>query len=147
MRSRARNIDDQAINQIVSILDGWTGKLSWELLIDAIFTKMKMRYTRQALNNHVRVKQAFTDRKTTLSGGDGRAKKYASPELQLAHQRIARIEAENDRLRMENNNLLEQFVRWAYNASTRGLDEGFLTQPLGRVHRDPTILPARAKTK
>jgi len=52
-------------------------------------------------------------------------KKAATPELQAAADRIARLEGENQRLRMENDRLLEQFVRWAYNAYSRGLDEQF----------------------
>jgi hypothetical protein len=51
-------------------------------------------------------------------------------------ERIARLEAENRRLEFENNNLLEQFVRWAYNAATRGLDADFLGRSLPPVDRD-----------
>jgi uncharacterized protein (UPF0335 family) len=132
-------MDDKTINEIMSILDGWTGNLSWELLIDEITTRLHIRYTRQALNNHVRIKQAFASRKKSLSFEAVKCSKPAHPELEHAQQRIERLEAENQRLRMENNNLLEQFVRWAYNASTRGFDEQFLNQPLVKVHRDPTM--------
>jgi len=34
----------------------------------------------------------------------------------------ARLEGELQRVRAENTRLLEQFVRWAYNASVIGLD-------------------------
>jgi hypothetical protein len=139
VRPRARNIDDRVIAGIVSILDGWTGKLTWKLLIAAIAVQLGTRYTRQALNNHARIKQAFSHRKAKSSSDtEGPQKQHVLPELALAHQRIARLEAENDRLRHENNALLEQFVRWAYHASTRGLDKKFLNQPLPRVHREPT---------
>lgn len=140
-RSRAKNIDDIAINQIVQILDGWTGKLSWEIFIDEITLRLRTKYTRQALHNHVRIKDAFVSRKKLLTGGSDKEILAESPELQHALQRIARLEAEVDRLKFENNNLLEQFVRWTYNASTRALDEKFLNQPLSSVHRDPSIKP------
>jgi hypothetical protein len=64
--------------------------------------------------------------------------------VELTHQRNARLEAQNERLRRENSSLLEQFVRWAYNASTRGLDKDFLNQPLPSVHRDATDQPVSA---
>lgn len=64
----------------------------------------------------------------------------ASPELQVALERIARLEGETARLKSENKNLLEQFVVWAYNASTRGLSHDFLSRPLPRVDRDQTRL-------
>ena len=37
-KRRARNLDDHAIEHIVCVLDGWSGKLSWDLLIEAIET-------------------------------------------------------------------------------------------------------------
>jgi hypothetical protein len=54
-------------------------------------------------------------------------------------QRMARLEAENERLRTENDQLLEQFARWAYNAHTRGLDEKFLNRVLPSVNRGQTV--------
>lgn len=48
-------------------------------------------------------------------------------------ERIDRLKAEN-----ENNALLEQFARWAYNAHTRGLDEAFLNRALMPVDREKT---------
>ena len=62
-----------------------------------------------------------------------------SPELQKALERIAHLEAENTRLASENERLLEQYVRWAYNAHTRGLDKEFVTRPLPSVNRGQTI--------
>ena len=59
-------------------------------------------------------------------------------ELQKAMERIDRLKAENERLKDENNSLLEQFARWAYNAHTRGLDEDFLNRALMPVDREKT---------
>ena len=56
---RSRNLDDAAISEIVGIVDGCTGPLSWQLLIEAIDERTRMRYSRQALNNHERIKLAF----------------------------------------------------------------------------------------
>jgi hypothetical protein len=140
-RSRARNLSVEDISDIVSILDGWTGKLSWELLIQAIGLRKRATYTRQALHKHERIKQAFAVRKQLLAAGRANgAPKVESPELAAALQRITRLEGENARLESENQRLLEQFARWAYNAHTRGLDQQFLSSPLPRVNRDQTVL-------
>lgn len=134
--SRAKNLDDEDIARIVGILDGWSGSLTWDALIDSIEKHLFVRYTRQALHKHVRIRDAFTLRKKTLSSEKPRSPKAASsPELELAWQRIDRLEAENKRLELENTRLLEQFVRWAYNANTRGLDANFLNQPLPPISR------------
>jgi hypothetical protein len=140
-RIRAPNLDDDAIAEIVSILDGWSGKLSWELLIQSVKRRKQAAYTRQTLHNHARIKQAFALRKNALAeaqAGGLRKPKPASPELQVLLDRIERLEAANARLQAENHALLGQFASWAYNAQTRGLSEDFLNQPLPEIDRDRT---------
>ena len=137
-KKRSKNLGDAEIKQIAEILDGWSGKLTWELLIDAIELRMFSRYTRQALYKHERIRHAFEHKKNELSEGRKDVKRVASPQLQIALDRIARLESENRRLESENNLLLEQFSRWAYNAHTRGLDHEFLNRPLPSVNRGQT---------
>lgn len=141
---RGKNLADQDIAAIVGILDGWRGKLTWELLLEAVQSRLLGSYTRQALNNHVRIADAFRDRKLALSQelGSGPRKRLEnlSPELQAALERIERLEMQCTRLQKENDRLLEQFARWVYNAETRGLDREFLNRPLPSVNREPTKL-------
>lgn len=137
--SRAKNLSDEDVAKIVEVLDGWSGTLRWELLIDAVERRLFARYTRQALNNHKRIKAAFSNRKNELArSGNSPKTSVFSPELQLALDRNDRLSFENTRLKKENTGLLEQFVRWAYNAHLRGLDEEFLNRPLPRVNRGQT---------
>ncbi len=137
-QKRSKNLGDAEIKQIVETLDGWSGKLSWELLIDAIELRMFNRYTRQALFKHERIRNAFDLRKSKPAKGQEEIRRVAAPELQIALERIVKLEAENKRLESENNHLLEQFARWAYNAHTRGLDNNFLNRPLPSINRGQT---------
>ena len=137
-RKRSKNLGDAEIKQIVEIIDGWSGKISWGLLIDAIELRMFNQYTRQALYKHERVRRAFEFRKADLSANDRRVRGGVSSQWQIALDRIARLEAANTRLESENTQLLEQFARWAYNAHTRGLDHDFLNRPLPPVNRGQT---------
>ena len=144
---RSRNLDDAAISEIVGIVDGCTGPLTWQLLIEAIDERTRVRYTRQALNNHERIKLAFSVRRESLkaTGGPMRVK-TANPELAASLEVNARREAEIERLKAENARLLEQFVRWSYNANNRGVGEEVLNRPLPDVNRDSSIRrPAFAK--
>ena len=142
-RVRARNLDDEDVAGIVAILDGWSGRLTWEFLIKAIEKRHFARYTRQALHRHERIKHSFSTRKEVIAGRKGLDDtKTVSPELQAALGRIIRLEGENGRLAAENHRLLEQFICWAYNAHTRGLDQHFLSRPLPRVDRDQTVTPS-----
>lgn len=141
---RAKNLGDEDIQSIVSILDGWSGKLTWDLLINTVSKRLHQQYTRQALNNHTRIAEAFRLRKKSLQGESGARPKRktgdSSQEFGAALQRIKVLEAENERLEAENNNLLAQFARWAHNGSTRNIDVNFLNQPLPTVSKDSTTV-------
>lgn len=143
-KRRAKNLGDSSIEAIVDVLDGWDGKLTWDLLIEVIKSRLQVQYTRQALNQHLRIKQAFQLTKERISGVPRPkadvTKGFSAAEATVFLERFRRLEAENARLKLENERLLEQFVVWAYNASTRGLDAAFLGQPLPQVNRDLTKL-------
>jgi hypothetical protein len=141
VKLRGRNLEDGDVASIVAVLDGWSGKLSWELLIEALEARKFARYTRQTLHKHECIAAAFAARKKALAGAGVEAR-AESPEVRVAVERIKRLEAENERLKADNQFLLEQFARWAYNAQTRGLDRQFLNRPLPDVHRDQS---ARSK--
>lgn len=145
-RIRMPNLDDAAIRRIVQILDGWSGKLTWELLIEAIEHRSRQRYTRQALHSHERIRLAFGGRKKALATDKPASRAFdGPPELKLALDEVARLTAENERLERENNRLLEQFVRWVYNASKRNLTEEFLNRPLPPVDRERSDAPRRGR--
>lgn len=146
MARRGKNLTDDAIEQIVRLLDGWSGKLTWEALIDATVARLHCRYTRQTLHKHERIRAAYALRKEALGGQKEVGAPRGSRQLADAMARIARFEAENQRLEAENQRLLEQFVVWAYNAHTRGLDKNSLSQPLPRVNRDQTLASAKRST-
>jgi len=135
MRRRGKNLGDAEIQTIVETLDGWVGAPTWEALIEEVALRLHCRYTRQALYNHERIRMAFAARKKAATVEPEQPRRRGGKELQAALDRIARLEAENARLERENNALLEQFVRWAYNAHSRGLAEDFLNRPLAPVDR------------
>jgi hypothetical protein len=134
---RSINLTDDVIEQVVGILDGWTGKIGWDSFIDEIEFRIKNRYTRQALSKHKRIKDAFD-----LTKKRGYGKEYenepASVEVSLLIQKLKRAEAENERLHMENEELLTQFARWAYNAYSKGVTKETLDKPLSVVDRGKT---------
>lgn len=143
-KGRAKNLNEDAIGVIVAVLDGWSGKLTWDLLIDVIERRLFVRYTRQALDKRARVKVAYQVAKQRISfGQDNKAnKKFSTIEVEVLNQRISRLEAENSRLKIENERLLEQFVTWGYNAYLKGLTKEYLNTPLPRVDRELTKLPS-----
>lgn len=135
-RKRGRNLSDCAIDDIVKIVDGMSGRITWELLLEEIERRLYVRYTRQALYRHDRIRNAVQATRRGAATGKGRAGK--SKELLVVLQRLDRIEAENVRLSDENQRLLEQFARWAYNAFTKGISQLELDRPLPSINRRAT---------
>ena len=135
--SRSKNLTDELIEVIVKILDGWSGKLTWNKLLDEVEFRTKNRYTRQTLSKHQRIKDAYDltkDRVSTTSEEHSNM----SAEVILLIQKVKRLEAENDRLHFENEALLAQFARWAYNAHSKGVTKEMLDKPLMPVDRGKT---------
>ncbi|AUY34349.1 hypothetical protein [Pseudomonas sp. PONIH3] len=139
-KGRAKNLNEDAIGVIVAILDGWSGKLTWDLLIDMIERRLLVRYTRQALDKRARVKMAYQVAKQRVGGESSykAGQKPSAVEAGVLSQRVSRLEAENSRLKIENERLLEQFVTWGYNAYLKGLTKEYLNTPLPRVDREVT---------
>lgn len=136
---RAQNITDRVTGEVVSILDGWCTKLTWELLIEKVQERLKVRYTRQALHQHERIRLAFvTRKKALLRSNGGPARSTGHLEFDKTLERLDRLKVENERIEAENKALLDQFARWTYNASSRGLSIDFLNQPMPSVDRDQT---------
>jgi hypothetical protein len=131
------HLNDEKIDKIVQVIDGWTGRLTWADLVDAIAVRLGESPTRQALSRHTRIAKAVRLKKKLL--------RQARPELKLGraeveklHEQLGRLKSENARLSAENTELLDQFRRWAYNASIAGLSKTELNRPLPQVDRkDP----------
>lgn len=136
---RADNLTDDTIEKIASILDGWSDKLTWDKLIDEIEFRLNTRYTRQALSKHQRIKSAFQITKERVSG-EIETLPSMSIEVAMMIQKVTRIEAEKNRLHHENQDLLAQFARWAYNAYSKGITIDDLNKPLSEVDRGKTKL-------
>ena len=133
-RERSRNLNDDTIEKIVEILDGWSGSLTWNKLITEIELRLKDKYVRQSLAKHTRIKSAYHSTKQRISDEpDTRSK--GSVEIQVLQQEIAKLEAKNVRLNRENQDLLAQFARWAYNSYAKGVTKDDLDKLLPKVDR------------
>lgn len=135
----AKHLTSKNIDALVALIDAWEGKLTWEALCEEGTKLIGSRPTRQTLNSHERIKNAYLSRKANLKAGYIPSKRPAS--LSIAEQRIRRLEGENGRLKEENDRLLEQFVRWQYNAYKHGMSKANLDASLPQVDRDSSEKP------
>lgn len=136
-KQRAEDLNEERIEIILSILDAWQGKLTWDLLIDAVAKATGQRYSRFTLAEYPGIANAFTERKRKVRETAGTKPLSARDQrVQDALER-ARIQTERaKRLQAENELLLERFVVWATNAERKGVTMAMLNAPLSKPPRD-----------
>jgi len=140
VKRRARNISAEDVNAIVQTIDGLVEIVTWKIVIDKTQLSLGAKYTRQALYKHARIRMAFEsarNRKDKQKDVGAHRDGLSAREAMLIQQ-IERLKSESSRLAIENQRLLEQFSRWAYNSFMRGLTEEYLNQPLPAINRKKT---------
>ena len=137
-RSRSKNLTDGDIEIVVSILDGIDGKLTWGDLIEVLYVRTGELYTRQALSKHSRIKRAYDISKERIvreREDTNRIDTSLSQKEYILVEKIKTLEAENERIKQENSDLLLQFARWAYNSYAHGMTPEQLNKELPAVDR------------
>ena len=129
----APKMTDATIETAVRILDEWQEKLYWDSYLAELESQINHRYTKAAMLRQPRIKSAWNDAKArAFVTGESVHKGTA---LEQSNNKILKLENTVDRLTKENNQLLEQFVRWAHNAARRGLTPFDLDKPLPTLNR------------
>jgi hypothetical protein len=135
-KPRAADLNEERIEVILATLDEWQGKLTWDLLIDAVAKKTGQRYSRFTLAEYPGIANAFVVRKRVVRESNGSKPLSARDErVQDALERARVQKARADRLQAENQRLLEQFVVWATNADRKGVTISMLNAPLPKPPR------------
>ncbi|MDC9501068.1 hypothetical protein [Pseudoalteromonas sp. Angola-18] len=129
---------------ILAIIDGWSGKLTYELLSDKLQSELGLKRppSRHTYTKHDEIKHAFDLKKKELRNKKSiaieEAKSIFDSSDKLSHligkldnddatiaeliKRVEKLENENQRLNSENKRviaqndiLLERFARWQHN--------------------------------
>lgn len=132
----AKHLTDRDVERVVGILDGWSDKLTWDALCEACTPIIGTTPARQTLAKFVRIEHAFEACKKRLKNETQEI--HLPPSMKIAVERITRLESENERLKRENRELLQQFVVWQYNAHIRGLSDHDLNRSLPGIDRGRT---------
>lgn len=133
----AKHLTDGDVERVVEIIDGWREKLTWEALCEACVPIIGTKPARQTLAKFIRIENAFEAYKKRQKNAHYEEPKLP-PSIRVAAERITRLESENERLKRENRELLQQFVVWQYNAYTRGLSDRDLNKALPSINRGQT---------
>jgi hypothetical protein len=136
-KKRAPDLTAERIAVILDILDVWNGKLTWELLLDAVQASTGHLYSRFTFSDYPQIANAFSFKKDGLRGTLPRKRGEPRDEqVRVALAQVERYKAKADRIDAENHLLLEQFVIWATNAERKGVTLDMLNAPLPKPNRD-----------
>ena len=130
-----KHLTSELVDQIVEIIDNWSGKMTWPLIVAAVDRNIGWKYTRQTLAKNDSIKDAYLIKKEQLSGEEYAPIYYTPREMKKALDRLERLEAENKILKRRVKAQAAQLMRWAYNAGIEGITEGKLNAPLPSVDR------------
>lgn len=133
----APKLTDKDIEKAVLLLDGWSGKLTWDRYLAVLAVEIGHTYTKVAMLRQPRIKAAWDLAKDRVHESAPRGG-YGNVAMSLSAERICELERRVERLTFENNQLLEQFVRWAHNATRRGLSLTDLDKPLPIAEKKAT---------
>ncbi|MEK2602932.1 hypothetical protein [Burkholderia arboris] len=138
-KARAPDLTDERIKLLLDTLDGWKGKLTWDLLIEAVRKATGITYSRFTFAEYPQIANAFSLRKDALRG-TWKVESGAPRDerIRAALAQVERYKAKVERLEAENQLLKEQFVTWAHNAERKGVTMMMLNAPLPKPERDRT---------
>lgn len=133
----AKHLTKADVEAIIDIIQGWgDSKLTWEAICQSASEVVGKKPTRQSLNSNEPIREAYEVKKKGLKIHGPRVATPSS--LKVAAERIAKQQSEIDTLKAKNSALLEQFVKWQYNAYKYGLKEHQLNETLPRIDRERT---------
>jgi len=113
-----KHLQDSDIEDIVKLIDFWDKeKLTWPLLVESVSDNLGLKYSRQTLCKYKLISDAFEIRKQFLRENAGVDPVFKSKQMQDAANKIEELKLKIARLEKQNNDLLEQFLRWLYNVS------------------------------
>lgn len=139
-KKRAPDLTDERIALVLETLDTWKGKLTWDLLLDAVQASTGHRYSRFTFAEYPEVANAFSLKKDSLRGTLPRQRGEPLDErVRAALAQAERYKAKANRLEAENQLLTEQFVTWAINAERKGVTLDMLNAPLPKPQRDRSM--------
>lgn len=134
----AKHLSAADISAIVDTINGWKiPPFTWDAICAAVEPLVGKRPTRQSISSNALIKIAYKKRNETL--GQEYIPRPSPSSLSVSEARIDQLEAKLRVVSARNQQLLEQFVVWQYNASKFGISEHQLNEPLPRIDRERSV--------
>lgn len=113
------------ISYVLSIINTWEGKLTWDLLCQKVTDKLNIAggVQRQSLSSYEEIQEAYTKRKQYLRERPLPPIEHDNIDETLKYltQRVVILEIERDQLKKLNEAYKQRFIKWQYNAYRHGV--------------------------
>lgn len=126
----APRLTKERIDIALKLLDSWTGKLTWSRFLAMLEVDLGHKYTKAALLRHSRFKDSWDKRRWSENPERDEKNNFGNYGLQIALEKIAKLEKTIERLENDNNLFNEKFVVWATNAANKGITIEELNRPI-----------------
>ena len=120
------------LESITSMINGWTGRITWPKVVEKAEEVLGRETTRQTLANYIEIRNAYKIKKSSVKDVPESASVHT---LRAASDRIKRLTEDVRRLAEDNQHLLNQFIVWQYNASLANLSKEDLSRPMPAIDR------------
>ena len=125
-RPAYRRLSDEMVREVAVMIREWPGNsITWSEICEAVAGHYGHHFSRQALEARPPIKNAYLEKGKELgNGGQGTrtTNKQVDYNLQVAQDKIARLEREKQELRDTINSYHQVFVRHEYNAFRLGFE-------------------------
>ena len=124
------SLSSQQIRKIEGLIQGWTTKLTWDLLVKRIETDFGIKTTRQTLRTYTPIKTMYSDRKQELRGKPTETLiRFTKGDLDLAEQ--------NDKLDAEITSLIKRVER----------QQAFISEIATMAKTNPAVMDVLERVK
>jgi hypothetical protein len=128
--NRRSAITDRHVATICTIIDEWSGPITWDQIIEEAERVCGHRWTRQGVERREEVKAAYLAKRESKP-----IQNPIDPAVALLMAKLERQEQETGRLERIVLSYKELFVRYQANAHARGISPAELEMPLSAIHK------------
>lgn len=117
-------ITSESLPIVLSLIDTWKGKLTWDLLCDKVSLALGIKdgVQRQSLSSYKDIQVAYSQKKTELRKAKSSSETTDSDvNIEYMERKIAALTSELSRVKKINDAYKQRFVLWQYNAYKHGI--------------------------
>lgn len=132
----APHLTRENVDVAVAMLQGWSSKLTWDLFLKHLAMELGHGhvYSKVAMLKHDPIKQAWNQARRRLAeeAKDVGERSQGRSIVATLRRKLDETREELASARKLNNQLIEQFKRWQYNAERHGLKRSQLDADLNK---------------